>query len=224
MFENAEEDAKLAIINNYFQQIKDVDFAKTPLTIFFRKGTPSFKSYQQTLKEKLDSYEHISELYIQYKYYDTFGQSLITKSKSLASKEGLDFAYQLVTGYYLNEDINVNSNEFKPIYSDTNEDANKIPITINRLTELRICHKNELKKPFGNNGVKIYADNGGTFLKYKINDNYSSSEFLCKKLLRYQITNDLKSNADIFKMNCLVYALLASDKFDNTTIESMMCK
>ena len=77
MFENAEEDAKLAIINNYIQQIKDVDFAKTPLTIFFRRGTPSFKSYQQTLKEKLDSYEHISELYIQYKYYDTFGQSLI---------------------------------------------------------------------------------------------------------------------------------------------------
>ena len=81
------------------------------------------------------------------------------------------------------------------------------------IKELRFCHKNDLKKPFSE-GVKIYADNGGAFLKYKINDNLAASHFLCDKLLRYQITNDLNGHKDIFKMNCLVYALSQSGKFD----------
>ena len=81
-----------------------------------------------------------------------------------------------------------------------------------------------MKKSFGDTGVKIYADNGGAFLKYKINDNLAASHFLCDKLLRYQITNDLNGHMDMFKMNCLVYALSQSGKFDQVTIESMMCK
>ena len=67
------------------------------------------------------------------------------------------------------------------------------------------------EKPFGE-GVKIYADNGGAFLKYKINDNLAASHFLCDKLLRYQITNDLNCHKNIFKINCLVYALSQSER------------
>ena len=219
LIDNAESEAAIA---NIINQIQNVNFEKEPLVIVFTKGSASFKSIQQALKDKLDSYDHISELYVQYKYFDANG-ILITRSKPLASKEGLEFAHSLISDYYLKKEIDINKNEFKPIYSDTNEDGNSQQLTISMIKELRFCHKNDLKKPFGE-GVKIYADNGGAFLKYKINDNLAASHFLCDKLLRYQITNDLNGHKDIFKMNCLVYALSQSGKFDETTIQSMMCK
>ena len=76
-------------------QIQNVNFEIEPLTIVFKKGTASFKSIQQTLKEKLDSYEHISELFIQYKYYE---------NKDLLLYQDSILAYLLQQSYqFLNE-------------------------------------------------------------------------------------------------------------------------
>ena len=52
-----EEEAKTVSIVN---QIQNVNFEIEPLTVVFKKGTPSFKSIQQALKNKIDSYEHVS--------------------------------------------------------------------------------------------------------------------------------------------------------------------
>ncbi len=125
----------------------------------------------------------------------------------------------------MNETIDVNRDTLKVNWSDTNSDGNSIPVTLSMLSYLRISHKKDLYKPFGStNGVHIYADNGGAFLKYKINKKFENSEFLCNKLLRYQVTNKLKDNMNMFKMNCLVYALSQTGIFSETEIQSMMCR
>ena len=80
--------------NETINQIQNVDLDKQSLTIFFKKGATSFNSIQKALKDKFESYEHISDLYIQYKRWDTNGQ--VDKMKSLATKDGLEFAHSLI--------------------------------------------------------------------------------------------------------------------------------
>jgi hypothetical protein len=70
LIDNAEAEVAIANIAN---KIQNVNFEKEPLVIVFTKGSASFKSIQQALKDKLDSYDHISELYVQYKYFDANG-------------------------------------------------------------------------------------------------------------------------------------------------------
>ena len=202
-------------------QIKDADLSKEPLELHFAKGSLKYSDIKQAFADKIEKYEHISELTIQYKYYHPT-KGLVTRSKPLATKEGLEFAHSLLHAYYLNETIDLNADPIKAVYSDTNADGESIPLTINMLTHLRVCHRSQFLSHFGT-GVVIYSDNGGAFLKYKINPKFASSKYLCDKLLKYQVTNDLAGNMNLFKMNCLVYALSQTGIFSEAEIQSMMC-
>ena len=87
---------------------------------------------------------------------------------------------------------------------------------------------------------KIYCDNGGSFYKYKINKTFENCIPLRITLLRYQITNELNKDMinkkfkkcellkeellrckNMFKYNCITWALKMSCKFNETTIENI---
>ena len=99
--------------------------------------------------------------------------------------------------------------------SDTNKD-NINAISYDMLTGIKFFNVDAEQK-----GINIYTDNGGSFYPYKINKTFENCKPILKTLLKYQITNDLKNNVDMFSYNCLTWALKMSDKFDKTTIENM---
>ena len=88
------------------------------------------------------------------------------------------------------------------------------------ITGLRFMNKEYQYKKLGLNAVKIYCDNSGSFYHYKINECFKYCKPLLTKLLRYQITNYIKS--DIFNMNCLLYALKMSGKVEESTLQKLM--
>ena len=151
------EQAKLAeqdIIN----KIQNVDFNKQPLTLVFNKNTIKFNKVQQVIYNKVHQYEHISKLYVDYTYYNANGVK-ITKTKSLANKEGIEFVNSLLTEYYLKEDININKDQFQPIYSDSAEMGASCGLTINMIKQLKIYNKDILMNDFDSNeGPRNFAN------------------------------------------------------------------
>ena len=64
-------------------------------------------------------------------------------------------------------------------------------------------------------------DNRFDAFKDKFNKTFENCEPLLKVLLKYQISNDLSNNKEMFSYNCLVWSLKMSGKFDDKTIENM---
>ena len=111
-------------------------------------------------------------------------------------------------------------NIYISVSDDTTTDF-KLPI--NAIIGFRVVNKKNLSR-VDENTIKIYTDNGGSFYPFKINKRWENNEFLMNKLKRYQITNDLKTNKDLFNVNCLTYALMMSGKFDDKFIDNFKLK
>ena len=111
------------------------------------------------------------------------------------------------------EDIFINEDIYD---SGVNEILYFIPLT--EIKMIRFCASKDLREKISKS-TKIYADNGGSFYKYKIDEKYSKNKIIIDRLKRYQISTDLSDS--MYDVNCLVYALIQSGKFDEKTINSM---
>ena len=100
-------------------------------------------------------------------------------------------------------------------FSDTNKD-NINTVTYDMISGIKFYDTNADQK-----GITLYTDNGGSFYPYKINKTFEHCKPLLKVLLKYQITNDLVNNKEMFSYNCLTWSLKMSGKFDDKTIENI---
>ena len=97
-----------------------------------------------------------------------------------------------------------------------NKDFSQATVSTKQITNITIVNKRNIGKQIKN---KIYADNGGSFYIYKINDKFKNNISLVKKLERYQIFTDLNNKA--FDENCLVYAMRQTNLFSEAILNNM---
>ena len=97
-----------------------------------------------------------------------------------------------------------------------NKDFSQATVSTNQIIEITIVNQKNIGREIKN---KIYADNGGSFYKYKINEKFKQNPELVKKLERYQIFEDL--NNDAFNENCLVYAMRQTNLFSEAILNNM---
>ena len=90
--------------------------------------------------------------------------------------------------------------------------------TIRDIKMIRFCTSEQLRLDH-KNSTKIYSDNGGSFYKYKIDEQFLNNEVLINKLRRYQISPTL--NDSMFEINCLVHAMIQTNQFNQKTINQM---
>ena len=201
-------------INSEIEKIKNADIAKDGLKIEFKEGKEvNFNSLKKVIRDKLNSID-LNGLYITIGFltrwniveFQTFGLNSERGRKNIDTiLRGEDF-----------ENDNYTYEDFKIEVSDMNEDFSGAKIPVNHITEITFFNQKNIGREIKN---KIYADNGGSFYPYKINEKFKSNPELIKKLKRYQIFTNLKRSA--FKENCLVYAMRQTNLFSEAILNNM---
>ena len=183
------------------------------LTIWFKRGSRTlFKDIKEVIYNKLNDFKTLDKAYFKI-FYKVNGDKRNTIF-SLNNERGMILLSNLLKGDNFELLANNEDNDIIEC-SDTNKD-NINAISYDMLTGIKFFNVDAEQK-----GINIYTDNGGSFYPYKINKTFENCKPILKTLLKYQITNDLKNNVDMFSYNCLTWALKMSDKFDKTTIENM---
>ena len=202
------------ILNNEIQKIKNADIAKDGLKIKFKDNSEvNFNNLKKVIRDKLNSID-LNGLYITIGYlthwdiveFQTFGLNSERGRKNIdAILRGKDF-----------ENDNYTEEDFKIAVSGMNEDFSGATVSTNQITEITFFNQRNRGREIKN---VIYADNGGSFYPYKINEKFKSNHALIKKLKRYQIFTNLKRSA--FKENCLVYAMRQTNLFSEAILNNM---
>ena len=201
------------------QKIKDCDINNGPLEIWFKKHSKTnITQISDALINKLDEFKTIKGARCVI-FFKVNGQ-IKAVTKFLDNEEGFKSVMNILKNpnFELLTEIEQENNNIIEC-SDTNRDFIS-GITMDMITGLRFMNKEYQYKKLGLNAVKIYCDNSGSFYHYKINECFKYCKPLLTKLLRYQITNYIKS--DIFNMNCLLYALKMSGKVEESTLQKLM--
>ena len=208
IFENQE------LLNENIEKIKAADIAKDGLCIYFNNSDCKFKNLKNVIREKLNSI-NLEGLYLQISFRTLDGQ-IRFQTYSLMNETATQIINVLLNGKNLEYDFNLDEpNEIIEV-SGINKEYTQTEISIKQITSIRIINPNNANKECKN---KIYADNGGSFYIYKINEKFMSNVELIKKLERYQIFTALDNKA--FDENCLVYALRQTNLFTESVLNNM---
>ena len=208
LFENQE------LLNENIEKIRSADIAKDGLSIYFNNSDCKFKNLKNVIREKLNSI-NLEGLYLQISFRTLDGQ-IRFQTYSLMNETATQIINVLLNGKSLEYDFEVEEpNEIIEV-SGINKEYTQTEISIKQITSIRIINPNNANKECKN---KIYADNGGSFYIYKINEKFMSNIELIKKLERYQIFTSLNNKA--FDENCLVYALRQTNLFSESILNNM---
>ena len=202
------------ILNAEIEKIKNANIEKDGLKIKFEEGEEvNFNNLKKVIRDKLNSID-LNGLYITIGYltrwniveFQTFGLNSERGRKNIdAILRGEDFE----NDNYIDED-------FKIEVSGMNNDFSGATVSTNQITEITFFNQRNRGREIKN---VIYADNGGSFYPYKINEKFKSNHALIKKLKRYQIFTNLKRSA--FNENCLVYAMRQTNLFSEAILNNM---
>ena len=222
-FTRLEEEAKALeqmhqdeITNAEIEKIKNANIAKDGLKIYFKDNSEvNFNSLKKAIRDKLNTID-LNGIYVEISFLTYSNNYIIEKSKtySLNSEKGRKDVKKILRGGDFEDDDP--DEDFKIEVSDMNEDFSGAKISINQITSITIFNQRNRGREIKN---KIYADNGGSFYPYKINEKFLNNPELLKKLERYQIFTNLKNKA--FKENCLVYAMRQTNLFSEAILINM---
>ena len=208
LFENQE------LLNENIEKIRSADIAKDGLCIYFNNSDCKFKNLKNVIREKLNSID-LNGLYLQVSFRTTDNQ-IRFQTYSLMNETATKIINVLLNGKNLEYDFEVEEPKEIIEVSGINKEYTQTEISIKQITSIRIINPNNANKECKN---KIYADNGGSFYIYKINEKFMSNTELVKKLERYQIFTSLNNKA--FDENCLVYAIRQTNLFSESILNNM---
>lgn len=201
------------ILNNEIQKIKNANIAKDGLKIYFNEGGEvKFNNLKKAIRDKLNSI-NLDGLYIQVGFltYDNIVRYQTYSFKNEAAIKNID---RILRGDdFENDDPD---EDFEIEVSGMNKDFSQATVSTKQIIEISIVNQKNIGKEIKN---KIYADNGGSFYKFKINEKFKQNPILVKKLERYQIFTDLNNEA--FDENCLVYAMRQTNLFSEAILNNM---
>lgn len=209
-------------INKELEKIKNADIAKDGLKIYFDEGGDvKFNNLKKAIRDKLNSI-NLDDIYIQVSFL-TEDNVVRTQTYSIMNEKGIKIIDRILKGDdFENEDPD--NQDFEIEVSGMNKDFSQATVSTNQIIDITIVNKRNIGRQIKN---KIYADNGGSFYIYKINEKFRSSgpcsskqnSALVKKLERYQIFTDLNNPA--FNENCLVYAMRQTNLFSEAILNNM---
>ena len=220
-FTKLEEEAKALeqqkqqeILNAEIEKIKNADIAKDGLKIKFKDNSEvNFNNLKKVIRDKLNSID-LNGIYIQVGFL-THWNIVEFQIFALNSERGRKNIDAILRGKDFEND-NYTEEDFKIAVSGMNEDFSGAKVSTNQITEITFFNQRNKGREIKN---VIYADNGGSFYPYKINEKFKSNHALIKKLKRYQIFTNLKRSA--FKENCLVYAMRQTNLFSEAILNNM---
>ena len=202
------------ILNNEIQKIKNANIAKDGLKIYFKDNSEvNFNNLKKAIRNKLNSI-NLDGLYIQVSFL-TADNIVRTQTYSIMNETGTKIIDRILRGEDFEDDHNYEE-DFEIEVSGMNKDFSQATVSTNQIIEIAIVNQKNIGKEIKN---KIYADNGGSFYIYKINDKFKENHELVKKLERYQIFTDLNNYA--FSENCLVYAIRQTNLFSEAVLNNM---
>ena len=201
------------ILNNEIKKIKNANIAKDGLKIYFKDNSEvNFNNLKKVIRDKLNSI-NLDGLYIQVGFL-TYDNIVRYQTYSLMSEKAVKIIDRILKGDDFENDYA--DEDFEIEVSGMNKDFSQATVSTNQIIEITIIDKRNIGREIKN---KIYADNGGSFYIYKINDQFKENHELVKKLERYQIFEDL--NNDAFNENCLVYAMRQTNLFSEAILNNM---
>ena len=203
------------ILNKELEKIKNADIAKDGLKIYFDEGGElKFNSLKKAIRDKLNSI-NLDGIYIQVSFL-TADNIVRTQTYSIMSERGTKIIDRILRGEDFENDYpGVQDSEIIEV-SGMNKDFSQATVSTNQIIDISIVNKRNIGRQIKN---KIYADNGGSFYIYKINEKFLNNPELVKKLERYQIYTDLNNKA--FDENCLVYAMRQTNLFSEAILNNM---
>ena len=202
------------ILNKELEKIKNADIAKDGLKIYFEQGEEvKFNNLKKAIRDKLNSI-NLDGLYIQVSFL-TADNIVRTQTYSLMNETGIKIIDRILRGEDF-EDEDPDNQDFEIEVSGMNKDFSQATVSTNQIIEFSIVNQKNIGRQIKN---KIYADNGGSFYIYKINEKFKNNAALVKKLERYQIFENLNNKA--FDENCLVYAMRQTNLFSEAILNNM---
>ena len=201
------------ILNSEIQKIKNANIAKDGLSIRFKEGKEvNFNNLKKAIRDKLNSID-LDGLYIQVSFL-TEDNIVRFQTYSFMHETAIKIIDKILRGDDFENDYA--DEDFEIEVSGMNKDFSQATVSTNQIIEIKIVGKGNIGREIKN---KIYADNGGSFYKYKINEKFKNNVALVKKLERYQIFEDLNNPA--FNENCLVYAMRQTNLFSEAILNNM---
>ena len=201
------------ILNKELEKIKNADIAKDGLSIRFKEGKEvKFNNLKKAIRDKLNSID-LDGLYIQVSFL-TEDNIVRFQTYSINNETSIKIIDKILRGEDFENDYA--DEDFEIEVSGMNKDFSQATVSTNQIIEIIIVGKRSIGREIKN---KIYADNGGSFYKYKINEKFKNNVALVKKLERYQIFTDLNNSA--FNENCLVYAMRQTNLFSEAILNNM---
>lgn len=202
------------ILNNEIQKIKNANIAKDGLKIYFKDNSEvDFNNLKKAIRDKLNSI-NLDGLYIQVGFL-TYDNIVRYQTFSINSEKGIKIIDRILRGEDFENDYLDDEDPLIEV-SGMNKDFSQATVSTNQIIEITIINQKNIGREIKN---KIYADNGGSFYIYKINEKFKNNVALVKKLERYQIFEDL--NNDAFNENCLVYAMRQTNLFSEAILNNM---
>lgn len=202
------------ILNKEIEKIKNANIAKDGLKIYFKDNSETnFNNLKKAIRDKLNSID-IDEIYIQVSFL-TEDNIVRIQTYSLNSERGIKIMDRILRGDDF-ENYYGDNEDFEIEVSGMNKDFSQATVSTNQIIDISFINKRNIGREIKN---KIYADNGGSFYKYKINEKFKNNVALVKKLERYQIFEDLNNKA--FNENCLVYAMRQTNLFSEAILNNM---
>ena len=203
------------ILNNEIEKIKNANIAKDGLKIYFDEGGDAkFNNLKKAIRDKLNSI-NLDGLYIQVSFL-TADDIVRTQTYSINSEKGIKIIDDILRGEDFEDEGTFNQVSEIIEVSGMNKDFSQATVSTKQIIDFSIVNGKNIGKQIKN---KIYADNGGSFYKYKINEKFLNNPALVKKMERYQIFIDLNNKA--FDENCLVYAMRQTNLFSETILNNM---
>ena len=201
------------ILNNEIQKIKNANIAKDGLKIYFKDNSEvNFNNLKKAIRDKLNSID-LDDIYIQVSFL-TEDNIVRIQTYSINSEKGRKIIDRILRGEDFENDYA--DEDFEIEVSGMNKDFSQATVSTNQIIDITIINTRNIGREIKN---KIYADNGGSFYIYKINDKFKENHELVKKLERYQIFEDLNNPA--FNENCLVYAMRQTNLFSEAILNNM---
>ena len=220
-FTRLEEEAKALekqheqeILNSEIEKIKNADIAKDGLRIKFNEGEGvNFNNLKKVIRDKLNSID-LNGIYIQVSFLTPWN-IVMGQTYAINSERGRKNINNILRGKDFKND-NYIDEDFEIETSGMNKNFSYGTVSVNQITEITFINQRNIGREIKN---VIYADNGGSFYPYKINEKFKQNHALIKKLKRYQIFTNLKRRA--FKENCLVYAMRQTNLFSEAILNNM---
>ena len=202
------------LINAEIEKIKNANIAKDGLRIYFELGEEvKFNNLKKAIRDKLNTID-LNGIYIDVGFLN-YDMTVRYQTYAINSEKGRKIINRILRGGDFENDF-PDSQDFEIEVSGMNKDFSQATVSTNQIIEITIFNQRNRGREIKN---KIYADNGGSFYPYKINEKFLNNPELIKKLERYQIFTNLKNKA--FNENCLVYAMRQTKLFSEAILINM---